>query len=514
MRRFLLTRRAALAAMGLVASTMFAGHAPAWAQDKPPVVVSINADFSSIDPHRIYSGGDYAFIGNVFESLYGRAEDGSLEPVLATSHKISEDGLTYSFELRKGVKFHNGDPFTAADVRYSWERATNPEIKNPRQAVLAANIADIEIVDDFNVNIRLKKPDGAFMNNLGAYWHIVPKKYAESVSPEEFGKKPVGTGPFKFVERATEDYVKLTSFADHWGRVPAIGDLTFKVIPDAQTRIAQLRAGEVDIATAVPAVVASRYKDGTDIKIVTGSSFRNIWFMFSSFSANKDIANVEVRKALNMAIDKATLMKAATFGFATENKIACHPSMIGCDVEVQPYAYDPDKAKAMLEAAGFDFSKPLKIVVPASDDNPTIAQGIGQFFQRIGVQTKLEMMENGAYVAMTSAKPKDASVDIIMEGYPDYNQDPSGRLRRLLYTGETISFVSDKELDANIDQLTGLAKEDERLAQIRKLFQMVHDKVSMINLWSADLIYATTNKIDWKPPVSAWPVFWNVKKSA
>jgi ABC-type transport system substrate-binding protein len=236
--------------------------------------------------------------------------------------------------------------------------------------------------------------------------------------------------------------------------------------------------------------------------------------MFSSFSDNPDIAKLEVRKALNMAIDKARLMQAATFGFATENKIACHPSMQGCDVEVEQYAYDPDAAKAALEAAGFDFSQAIKIVVPASDGNPTIAQGIAQFFQRIGVKTELEAMESGAYVAMTSAKPKDPSIDIIMEGYPDYNRDPSGRLRRLLYTGETISFVTDPDLDAMIDELTGFTTEEDRLAHIRKIFRMVHEKVSMINLWSADVIYGTTNKIEWEPAVSAWPVFWNVRKTA
>ena len=151
---------------------------------------------STLDPTKVTSGNDYLFFSNVFESLYGHDETGKLVPTLAESMTVSPDGLVYTFKLRKNVKFHNGDPFTADDVRFSWQHSVDPASRNPRANVLADNIADVEIVDPHQVRIKLKKRDASMLENMDTYWLIVPKNHHAKVGREAYARQPVGTGAF------------------------------------------------------------------------------------------------------------------------------------------------------------------------------------------------------------------------------------------------------------------------------------------------------------------------------
>ncbi len=250
------TRRAALR-MGVAAAlATSAGHASqAFAQAKPSLTIAAGADVLTTNPFKISVGGDYVFFANVFEGLYGHDTDGRLAPTLAESVKISDDGLVYDFTL-KPAKFHNGDAVTAEDVRFSWQFGVDPKTGNARGAVLLTNIADIEVQSERQLRIHLKQRDAAMLENMELFFMIVPKRYFESVGPDGFAEKPVGTCPFAFVEQRIREYIKLRGFEGHWGRVPQVGDLTIKIVPQDQARIAQVQTGEADIVTAVPPALA------------------------------------------------------------------------------------------------------------------------------------------------------------------------------------------------------------------------------------------------------------------
>ena len=487
----------------------------AWAAGKP-VVVAIGADVTSLDPHKFVSGLDHAFFSNVFESLMVHDQDGSLIPALAESVEVSEDGLTHSFVLRKDATWHNGDPFTAEDVRFSWERATDPATGNSRGSVVVNKIQEIEIVDPHNINLILKAPDANLHQNFPTYFYIVPKKYLEEVGDDTFAANPVGTGPFRFVARQPNEFVKFAPYEKHYRIVPQVGEVTLKIVPDDQTRMAQAQTGESDIVTSVPLIFAARMSNASGFRILRAPSFSNAFMVFNNRGNNEDLRKVEVRRAINLALDRDSLIKALTFGFATPHKFTCTPGMIGCDaVAENPYTYDPEEAKRLLNEAGFDFSRPLKIVGPATGrviQARETVEAIAQSLAAVGIRTQIEILEFGTWATVAFAKPKDPSIDMYLLSAPDASPDPGPRMVRTLRTDEAMAFLSDAELDEALTALGSMRTEKEYEEQMRKVFLMIHEKSANIPLWSYDAIYAVRDGITFEPFKNInWPIMWYAK---
>ncbi len=183
--------------IGAGAAAALGGVPGAFAQGagKPPLTVAVGTDATTMDPCRIAGGNDYFFFANVFEGLYGPDENGHSTPLLAESHTVSPDGLSWEFILRANARFHSGEPVTAEDVRFSWQRAVDPATRNPRASVLVANIADVEVLDPRHCRVRLKRRDATFLDNCGEYWYIISKKHVEAAGENPFDRMPVGTGP-------------------------------------------------------------------------------------------------------------------------------------------------------------------------------------------------------------------------------------------------------------------------------------------------------------------------------
>jgi peptide/nickel transport system substrate-binding protein len=512
------TRRSFLA--GSVAAVAITGAAGrAFSAERLPLTVAIGADLTSLDPHKLVSGLDHSFFSNCFESLLVNDQDGSLVPALAESVSVSEDGLVHTFRLRSGVKWHNGDPFTAEDVRFTWQRAIDPNLKNPRASVVAAKIKDVEIADPLTVKVVLKAPDASLHENLPTYFYIVPKKYIEEVGNDAFAAKPVGSGPFRFTERKPREYVKFAPFEGHWRGVPKTGEVSLKIVPDDQTRMAQIQTGESDIVTSVPLIFAARMKNASDFRIVRVPSFGNAFIVINNRGNNEDLKKPEVRRALNLAINREALARAITFGFATRHEAPCTPGMIGCDVKFDdPYRFDPQEAKKILTQAGFDFDRPLKIVGAATGrvtQSKETVEAVAQSLATAGVKTKIEILEYGTWATVAFAKQKDPTIDLYLLAAPDGNRDSGPRQVRTLHTGEAMSFYSDPELDAALEKLGKMRSEEEYAEQSREVFRTIHEQSALIPLWAYDSIYAIRNAVKYEPFRNVtWPILWYAEKSA
>jgi peptide/nickel transport system substrate-binding protein len=429
---------------GVAAAAVMAGLAaaqPALAQSKPALTVAMPVDLTTTDPHRISAGSDDNMLAQVYETLYGIAIDGSLEPLLATSVDISDDGLTYDFTLRQGVRFHNGNEFTAEDVQYSWQRGVDPNILNPRAVVVLKNIENIEVVDKYHARMKLKTVDAATLNNMVGTMYMLDKEYMTSGPGTSEDFKPMGTGPFEYVERQVKQYVKLKAFEGHWGRVPQVGEVTMRIIPDPQARFAAVQTGEADIVSSVPAFTASKEKENPDYRIIRGPGLVNLFMHIHNRSNNPDLKKPEVRRAFNMAVDRKTLNKAINYGFAIAQEGAgCGPAVLGCDnPPPTPFAYDPEGARKMLQEANFDFSRPIGIITPASGSIPQsreTAEAIAHYLQQIGVKTDLIVKEYGGRPAGQAAEePDHGSRDLALprlQPQPGGAASPVGRNRRLL----------------------------------------------------------------------------------
>jgi peptide/nickel transport system substrate-binding protein len=512
-----ISRRAVVhGAVGMALAGGSGATLPARAAGKPALSVAVGVDVITLDPDRIPGGNEYLFMANVFEGLFGHDETGKVTPLLAESVTPSADGLVHDFTLRGGAIFHNGDPVTAEDVRFSWQRAVAPEMRNPRASVLVANIADVEVLDERHCRLKLKHRDASLMENLGEFFYIKPKKHLQSVGDDAFDKQPVGTGPFAFVDRRIKSYIKLRGFDGHWGRVPKVGEVTLKIVPDDQARVAQVQTGESDIAVNVPPVLAAPLQRMPNLKIVRAPSFGNIFIAINA--RNTALAKPEVRRALNMAIDKPTLLKTVMFGYATVQDLPCHPDIIGCNAKVEPYGYDPQRAREMLVKAGFDFSRPLHFLGMAPGrvaQSQETVEGVAFFLNKIGVKTEITILDYGAWISIFGGQVKDPAVDLVFANFTDYNNDPSGRLLRQIRTGGTYTWYSNPEVDARLDRMNDFASTAEREDFLRGVFTTLHEEAPLITLWTLDSVYAMNKAIQWNPtPNVSWPVLWNVAKSA
>jgi len=249
-RRDLLKGGAALGVAGALAQAL-PHTAQAQTTQKKELVTAQGGDIAKFDPHFSTSSNDIRVSFNLFDNLTSRHPDGKLYPGLATEWKL-QGQTTWAFKLRQGVKFHNGDPFTSADAKFSIERTYDPNVKT-MVATTLTTIDRIEAPDPNTLVIHTKKPDPLLPGRLAFYGgQIVPKKYVETVGNDAFNAKPVGTGPVRFVSWVKDDKMVLEGNPDYWGGKPDFDRMIVRAIPETAPRIAGLLKGEVDMITQLP----------------------------------------------------------------------------------------------------------------------------------------------------------------------------------------------------------------------------------------------------------------------
>src|SRR3982751_2871084 len=272
-------------------------------------------------------------------------------PSLAESFTMSEDSLTYDFVIRSGAKFHSGDPVTAEDVKFSFER-----YKGTANALLKERVAAVEIADERHVRFTLKKPWPDFVtfysSASGAGW-IVPKKYVEKVSDDGFKKHPIGAGPYKFVSFTPGIELVMEAFEGYWRKTPSVKRLIFRSIPDESTRLAALKGGEVDIAYSIRGELAEEMlaTPGMTLKSVVLQATNWVYFP-EQFDPKSPWHKLQVRQAVNLALDRNGWNDALFLGGCKINNSVIPDSF---DYYWQPpeAIYDPAKARKLLAEAGY-----------------------------------------------------------------------------------------------------------------------------------------------------------------
>lgn len=480
----------------------------AYAQDKP-VVVAITTDISSTDPHRIGSSVDQVFVANVFESLTGRGPDGDTVPMLATDYTVSADGLTYDFTLREGVTFHNGEAFAADDVVYSWQRAADPETKNRFAPFLVNRIENIEVKDDYHISIRLKALSPTLLADMSTFFPIVPKDYATEQGMDGFAAAPVGTGPFRFVSRQVQTNFQLAANENYWGEVPKVSAVDVRVVPDDTARLAMLMAGEADIAQNIPPFLMSQVDAMPDLETLVLPVIQENFFLFNPQSP---VWDKQVRQAIIGAVDVNAIAQSLFMGTAEPLPGFCLPGReLACDGSIAAAAFDPDKSKAMLEEAGFDFNRPLKLLGLAPGGAPfakELVEATASYLNAIGIKTEVILMEAGALRAFRAQEVKDYSQhDLIFYAYAALNSDPTQRLS-FMRTGGPSSFHSIPEFDARLDAIDVEPDPVKREQLIAEALRFMDDEAYVLSLWNVNAVYGKRRNLDWAPPPDVvMPIF-------
>ncbi len=386
-------------AMGLTLSGCGGGtepmSSPAAASDAPDtakvneITVAIAQDLDdSLDPHKAVAAGTKEVMFNVFEGLVKPTPEGDLIPAVAGEYQVSEDGMTYTFTLRDGVKFHNGDDVTMADVVYSIERCADDSTGEALVPALSA-IADMQAEDD-TLTITLDAPNSEFLSYLTLA--VLPEGY------DDQDTAPVGTGPFKFVSRAAQDNIVLERFEDYWGEKAYLDKVTLKIIENADSILMSLQSGAVDLCAHLTSIQVAQL--GEDFTVAEGTM--NLVQALYLNNAEAPFDDVRVRQALCYAVDKQGVIDLAFDGYGSPIGSSMYPAFAKYfdDSLTDYYPHDVEKAKALLTEAGYPDGFEMTITVPSNyQPHVDTAQVVVEQLKAVGVNAKLELVEWGSWLS-------------------------------------------------------------------------------------------------------------------
>jgi peptide/nickel transport system substrate-binding protein len=320
-----------------------------------------------------------------------------MAPSLAESWKESPDGKVYEFTLRKGLKFHNGDPVTAEDVKFSYDRYRGTAYRE-----FEARVQGVEVVDPLTVRFILKEPWPDFMTYYGttatAAGLIVPKKYVTQVGDEGFRKRPIGAGPYKFVSHTPGVEVVLEAYAGYWRHAPHVKRLVMKSVPEGTTRAAMLKTGEADIAFALDGPDAENVKADPRLQIVATRHASINWLEFAEqWDPKSPWADKRVRLAAIHALNRKAINEAACLGYCPPTGIII-PRVMDFAMQTEPPAYDPAKSKQLLAQAGYPNGLDAGELTPIPPFF-TMAESVVNYLNAVGIRVKMRILERAAFYA-------------------------------------------------------------------------------------------------------------------
>jgi peptide/nickel transport system substrate-binding protein len=428
-RRDLLKGAAALGAAATVPLTA-TGAAQAQTTQKKELVVAQGGDVAFFDPHMSTSSNDIRVSFNVFDNLTSRHPDGKLYPGLATEWKLTGP-TTWTFKLRQGVKFHNGDALTSADAKFSIERTYDPAAKT-RVATVFTTIDRIEAPDPGTLVIHTKKPDPLLPARLGFYaGQIVPEKYVKSVGADEFNRKPVGTGPVRFVSWTKDDRLVLEANPGYWGGRIDVDRIVFRSVPETAPRIAGLLKGEMDVITQLPPDQGEKVNANASTK-VSGALYAGLYVLAVN-SKVPPLNNPLVKQALSLAIDREAIVKELWRG---RGIVPSQPIAKGdnhFEASLPPLAYNPAEARERLKKAGYKGEEVfIETTVGYTANDKPMSEAIQAMWKDVGINAKVEVME----YSVRAQKMRDRSFKGMWWSDPTSTLgDPDGMMWRLLGPG-------------------------------------------------------------------------------
>ena len=424
----------------------------------------------------------FMFLYALHDALVKPMPGNPMAPSLAESWSASPDGLVYEFVLRKSARFHNGEPVTAEDVKFSFER-----YRGTAASSFKARVAVVDVVDAHRVRFRFKQPWPDFMTfygtpATGAGW-IVPKKYVEKVGDDEFKKAPVGAGPYRFVSFAPGVELVLEANEHYWRKTPSVKRLVFKAVPDETTRLAMLKRGEADIAYSVRGALAEELRRTPGLTLKPNYPPGTFWLNFvDQWDPKSPWHDRRVRLAMNQAFDRQAINEAETLGFS---KITNSMIPSSFDFFWRPAAarYDPAQAKKLLADAGYpngfdagDYSCDVSYA--------NVAEGVVNYLKAVGIRVQLRPLERVAFFAQWREK----KLRNIVQGSSGAFGNAATRLEAFIAAGGAYVYGSYGDIDGLFAEQASEMDRKRRETNLVKIQQLMHDKAMVAPIWELAFI--------------------------
>jgi peptide/nickel transport system substrate-binding protein len=483
------------AASGDTTGTTGGGATPTTgaATEGAEITIALGSEPTSLDPYLVDDGAERAVNDNIYETLLSRTPTGELQPGLAAEMPTQVDDLTWQFKLREGVTFHDGSAFNADSVVASINRMVKliDDEKTDNDGFYSS-ITGATKVDDLTVNITTENPDGVLPARM--YWLKMIPTSAETT--EDLSDNPVGTGPYKFVSRTVGSDVQIEANADYWGDKPSIAKVTYEFVAEGGTRLAGLKSGKYDLITNltpqdVDQAPQNAAVQGQEHPILLLDTDEGI------------TADPNVRKALNLAVDKQAIVDQIFGGFAAIDKgQLLSPSVLGFNDTLEPYAYDPDQAKQLLEDAGVAGQK-IQLVGEAGRwlNDRELLEAVAGYWTDAGLEVQLDILEFGAYLDVLFDRTNRA--DAIYVSSSNDILDPDRQLSTYYQAGGIGSSNSDAAMSELIDQGRQELDEAARAATYQEVVKMAYDGGYFVWLVNNQDLYGLSERLSWTPRVDS-----------
>ena len=435
----------------LAASLMLLASTSGFAKEKD-ITVAVNANFISLDPHNLSDTLSGTATATMYEGLLAYKNDMTLEPVLAQSYTISDDGLVYTFKLKKGIKFQDGTPLNAQAVKHNFDRVMD-EKNNLRRRRNFLAVEKVEAIGDDEVKIILKEPFAPMLNRIASL-RIISPAALEKYGTQGIITNPVGTGPYEYVNWTQGDKLTIKRNENYWREKPAVDTITFRPVVENGARIAMLQTGEADFIYPMPPEQVKRVENNKDIEVMKGFSTIT---RYVTLNTSKDIfSDKRVRQAINYAVNKPAyggVVKSGYFVPAT-SPVA---EVLQYHVAQEPYTYNISKAKELMKEAGYPNGFKATIWGSNNTEDMKGMQFIHQQLAAIGVDVEVMPMEEGtlANSIYNVQKPEDATINMWYVNWSSFDVD--GATKNLFHSKFTppvsanTAYYNNPKLDALIE---------------------------------------------------------------
>ena len=483
-------RKFLLGALVIAIAVTLIGN-PALAQDE--LIVAQGATRTTLDPHGENDQPTSQVRSQIYDTLIEQDEDMNLEPGLAEDWEQIDD-TTWEFYLREGVYFHNGEELTAQDVKFTFDRMTDPE--DPAVAAfILGMVEETEVVDDYTVKLHLDEPFVPLLSHLAHPVTGILNETATEEAGEDYGTlEVVGTGPYQYVDWATGDYIILEKYEDYWGEEANIEQIRFRAIPEDTVRAIEVETGGVDISYDIAPVDVDRLEEDPAINLVQYPTLATHYIGFNVQQEPFD--DVKVRRAINYAVDVEPIVEHVYEGQAVQANSPISDMVWGANPDLEPYGFDLEKAQELLEEAGYEDGFETTIF---TNDNPLriqISEMVQDNLRQIGVDVEVNVLDWGDYLERTG----QGEHDMFVLGWVSVTGDADYGLYSLFHStmygdAGNRTFWSHPEVDERLD--IGRRHEDEeiRLDAYHGAQEIIRDEAPWIFLIHTEDVHGLRDNV-------------------
>lgn len=439
---------------------------------------AIGGEPDQLDPHRTSAYFSFQVLENVFDTLVEPDENLEMQPALAESWEISEDQLTWTFQLREDVTFHDGSEFTSADVVYSYERIIDEELSN---AWRFDAVESVEAIDEHTVEITVEAPTPNLLSNIGGFKGMAIVN-EDNVESDEIANNPIGTGPFSLASYTSGDQITLEANPDYWGGAPQIAGVEFSFISEPSTAQAALASGEVHWTGNIPPQQVEELEgsDSIELEVLPSNDY---WYLTMNIN-EEPWDDVRVRQAIAYAIDREAIIQAVSYGTAEENQLAIPEESVWY-TEYSGYSHDFSEAERLLEEAGVDGGTIEFLATNEYPETVTAAQIIADNLEPLGFDVSISQPDFSTWLDDQDS----GSFDMLMMGWLG-NIDPDDFYYAQHHSdgGSNPQGYSNEDVDALLDAGRTEIDEDARAELYSEAAQIIADEASYIYLYNPAVI--------------------------